>query len=107
MKTPYNEPGHVASLNKKWKRPETVKLVHSYEYRESTESQRDYAKRKEVPRSTLRYWADRKNSIDADPILVNFFESPVGIAFLHRLITSAHVCFTKAGAASIHNVSDF
>jgi hypothetical protein len=107
MEIPYNEPGHVASLYNKWERAETAKLVHSYESREPTVSQRDFAKRKGVPRSTLRHWADRKNSIDADPNLVNFFESPVGIAFLHRLITSAHVCFTKAGAASIHNVSDF
>ncbi len=107
MKIPDNEPGHVASLNKKWERAETAKLVQSYESREPTVSQRDFAKRKGVPRSTLRHWSDRKNSIDADPNLVNFFESPVGIAFLHRLITSAHVCFTKAGAASIHNVSDF
>jgi hypothetical protein len=48
-----------------------------------------------------------KNTIDAHPILIEFFEHPVGIAFLHRLMTSAHVSFTKAGTASIHNVSDF
>ena len=45
--------------------------------------------------------------MDANPVLIEFFESPVGTAFLHRLVTSAHVSFTKAGSASIHNVSDF
>jgi len=61
----------------------------------------------DVPRSTLRYWLSRKNGIDAHPVLIEFFENPVGIAFLHRLVTSAHVSFTKNGTASIHNVSDF
>ena len=55
----------------------------------------------------MRYWLARKDSIDAHPVLIEFFEHPVGIAFLHRLVTSAHVSFTKAGTASIHNVSDF
>ncbi len=61
----------------------------------------------DVPRSTLRYWLARKNSINAHPALIDFFENPVGIAFLHRLITAAHVSFTKNGTASIHNISDF
>jgi len=39
--------------------------------------------------------------------LIEFFENPVGIAFLHRLVTAAHVSFTKNGTSSIHNISDF
>ena len=107
MKRPYNESGHVTSINRKWERAEIAKLVQDFESRGQAVSQRDFSKNNGIARSTLRYWADRKNSIDADPILIEFFESPVGIAFLHRLMTSAHVSFTKAGAASIHNVSDF
>lgn len=107
MKISYNEPLNVARDTKKCERPDTAKLVSDFESREQTISQREFAKKRGVARSTLRYWADRKNSIDAHPVLIDFFESPVGIAFLHRLVTSAHVSFTKAGAASIHNVSDF
>ncbi|RLD40869.1 MAG: hypothetical protein DRI88_13150, partial [Bacteroidetes bacterium] len=103
----YNKSLYVASENKKWDRAVTSKLVYDCELRKQTISQRDFAKKIVVARSTLRYWLDRKSSIDAHFVLVEFFESPVGIAFLHRLVTSAHVSFTKAGAASIHNVSDF
>jgi hypothetical protein len=107
VKIPYNESLYVASGNEKWERADTAKIVSDFELRKQTISQRDFAKKTGVARSTLRYWLDRKNSIDAHPVLIEFFESPVGIAFLHRLVTSAHVSFTKAGAASIHNVSDF
>ena len=103
----YNESAGVASGKGKWERSDTAKLVSDFESRPKTISQRDFAKAADVPRSTLRYWLDRKNSIDAHPDLIEFLESPVGIAFLHRLVTSAHVAFTKAGTASIHNVSDF
>jgi transcriptional regulator with XRE-family HTH domain len=33
-------------------------------------------------RSTLKYWLRRKDNIDADPALVAFFETEVGIAWL-------------------------
>lgn len=107
MNTTYSVSSDTASGKKIWNRADTAKLVSDYESREPTVSQRDFAKKTGVPRSTLRAWVDRKNSIDAHPVLIEFFEHPVGIAFLHRLVTSAHVSFTKAGTASIHNVSDF
>jgi hypothetical protein len=103
----YNESSDTASGNKIWRRVDTAKLVSDFESKKQTVSQRDFAKKTGVPRSTLRSWIDRKNSIDAHPILIEFFEHPVGIAFLHRLMTSAHVSFTKAGTASIHNIVDF
>lgn len=107
MDTLYDESPNVAIGKDRWGRADTAELVSDFETRDLTISQRDFAKRAGVPRSTLRYWLARKNSIDAHPALIEFFESPVGIAFLHRLVTSAHVSFTKAGTASIHNVSDF
>jgi hypothetical protein len=45
-------------------------------------SQRQFAKEHGLPRSTLQHWLSRKATIDADPALVAFFESPVGLAFL-------------------------
>ena len=107
MKTSYIESPDVAIGKDKWERADAAKLVSAYEARDQTISQRDFAKRTDVPRSTLRHWLARKNSIDAHPVLIEFFENPVGIAFLHRLVTAAHVSFTKDGTASIHNVSDF
>jgi hypothetical protein len=107
LNTPYNESSDAASGKEIWKRADAAKLVSDFESREQTVSQRDFSKTTGVPRSTLRHWLSRKDSIDAHPVLVEFFEHPVGIAFLHRLMTSAHLSFTKDGTASIHNISDF
>jgi hypothetical protein len=107
LNTLYSRPANAASGKEKWNRADTAKLVSDFATRDHTTSQREFAKRTGVPRSTLRYWLDRKNCIDAHPAVVEFFESPVGIAFLHRMVTAAHVSFTKDGTASIHNVSDF
>ena len=107
MKTIYNESTELVNGKDKWERVDAGELVSDFETRDQTISQRDFAKMADVPRSTLRYWLARKNSIDAHPALIDFFENPVGIAFLHRLITAAHVSFTKNGTASIHNISDF
>ena len=107
MKTIYNESTELANGKDKWERVDAGELVSDFETRDQTISQRDFAKMADVPRSTLRYWLARKNRIDAHPALIDFFENPVGIAFLHRLITAVHVSFTKNGTASIHNISDF
>lgn len=107
MNTIYSRSPNSVAGKEKWDRADTVNLVSDFKTRDLAISQREFAKTTGVPRSTLRYWLARKNSIDADSALVDFFESPVGIAFLHRLITAAHVSFTKDGTASIHNVSDF
>ncbi|MFO7883604.1 MAG: hypothetical protein R6U68_02185 [Desulfobacteraceae bacterium] len=107
MNTLYNESEHVASENRKWERGNTAELVFEFESKEENVSQRDFAKINGVARSTLRYWSERKKNIDAHPFVIEFFENPVGLAFLHRLVTSAHISFTKSGPASIHNVSDF
>jgi len=107
LETSYNESPDVAIGKDKWERADAAKLVSDFETWNQTISQRDFAEMADVPRSTLRYWLARKNSIDAHPVLIEFFENPVGIAFLHRLVTAAHFSFTKDGTASIHNVSNF
>ena len=61
----------------------------------------------EIPRSTLEYWLSRKESIDADPGLVEFFESEVGIAFLHRVIVAAHFAITMIGPSGVRVVCQF
>ena len=61
----------------------------------------------EIPRSTLQYWLKRKDSIDAEPELIAFFESPVGQAFLHRLVMAAHFVMTLGGSCGIRLVCLF
>lgn len=55
----------------------------------------------------MEYWLFRKESIDADPELVAFFESEVGIAFLHRLIIAAHFVITLIGPSGTRVVCQF
>jgi hypothetical protein len=61
----------------------------------------------EIPRSTLQHWLKRRDAIDADPELVAFFESPVGVAFLHRLILGAHFVMSLLGTCGLRLVCLF
>jgi len=49
----------------------------------------------------------RKDSIDADPDVVNFFESAAGTAFLHRLVMGVHFVMTLLGASSVRQICQF
>ena len=67
-------------------------------------SQRQLAEQLEVPRSTLPHWLTRQDAIDASPAVVAFFESPDGVAFLHRLVLAAHCVMTLLGPCGIRLV---
>ena len=92
--------------NQRWSRAEIAKKLAEFEARES-DSQRQMAKELEIPRSTLQYWLARKSSLEADPAVIAFLESPVGIAFLHRLVVAAQFVITLLGGGGIRLVSVF
>jgi hypothetical protein len=77
---------------------------HASQY---TPSQRQLAAELGIPRSTLQHWLTRPDTVDADPELVDFFESPVGVAFLHRLVLAAHFVMTLLGPCGIRLVCLF
>ena len=60
-----------------------------------------------VPPSTLRGWYRRKKSIEAPAALVAFFESPEGLAWLHRLVLVAQLIITLLSPGSIRLVCLF
>ena len=70
-------------------------------------SQRQLAEQLGVPRSTLQHWIARRESIDADPEVIAFFESPAGVAFLHRLVIAAQFVITLLGVGGIRLVCTF
>jgi hypothetical protein len=70
-------------------------------------SQRAFAKEQGVPRTTLQHWLARKAGLDADPALIAFFESPVGLAFLHRLVVALLLVFCQLGPCGIRLVCQF
>jgi uncharacterized protein DUF6399 len=88
-----------------WCRRQVADLVLQFESGNS--SQRAFAQNAGVPRSTLQHWLKRKKKLDADPALVAFFESPTGLAFLHRLVGACHLTFIQQGTCGIRLVGEF
>ena len=70
-------------------------------------SQREIIEQLGLPRSTLRHWLSRKESIDAAPEVIDFFESPAGTAFLHRLVLGAHFVFTLNNPCGIRPICQY
>lgn len=67
-------------------------------------SQRRYASDTGVPRSTLQHWLKRRMNLDASPGVVRFFESPEGVAFLHRLAIASHFVMGFVGPLGLRRV---
>jgi Family of unknown function (DUF6399) len=88
-----------------WCRRQAAELVLQFET--SNCSQRAFAHKAGVPRSTLQHWLKRKSTLEADPALVAFFESPPGLASLHRLVAACHLTFTQQGTCGLRLVCDF
>ena len=82
--------------NQRWERGISVANTVDLEktYAQGT-SQREFARQRDIPRTTLQYWLSRKQGLDASPALVDFFESSEGLAFLHRLVIALQfvMCF--------------
>lgn len=95
------------SGKKKWERDEVASVINNYESGKAERSQRRFALENGVPRTTLQHWLNRKNNIDESPAVIDFFESPDGIAWLHEMVTAVHLEFGKNSPASIHNISRF
>ncbi len=92
----------------RWERSRVATDVIEFEEaRQQATSQRKFAQERSLPRTTLQYWLSRKATIDADPMLIAFFESPVGLAFLHRLVIAAHLVFTQTGPCGIRLICEF
>ncbi len=103
--TTFNHTSFENSVSTRRNRNDIV--THVIDFEESPQNQSQWAADHGIPRTTLSFWLQRKKHLDASPALIQFFESPDGVAFLHRLVSAAHFEFTKNGIASIHNVSNF
>ena len=91
-----------------WSRAEIAEKMNDFKQGyQHTPSQRQLAKDLAIPRTTLQHWLKREESIDADPAIVTFFESPVGVVFLHRLVVALHLVITLVGPSGIRVVCQF
>ena len=96
------------TVDKRLSRQEIAQKLSEYEEAiQNYPGQRRIAEEIDIPRSTIQHWLNRKNSIDADPEVVAFFESPAGTAFLHRLVLGAHFVITQLGPCGIRLVCQY
>lgn len=101
-------PADSPSTPRRWARPVVARTVAAYEERvPASTTQRQFALEAGVARTTLQYWLARKDALDADPAVIAFFESPEGLAVLHRIVGAAHMAFTQVGPCGIRLVSMF
>jgi Family of unknown function (DUF6399) len=70
-------------------------------------SQRVYAQEHGIPRSTLGDWLRDSGPTDLPAQLVAFVRSPIGEAFLRRLVHAALVAFRHQGPCGIRSISLF
>lgn len=60
-----------------------------------------------VPRSTARYWLDRKWKTGLSPDVGLFFESPSGVIFLHQLTITAQFSITQLAGGGVDIFGEF
>ena len=68
------------SRRKHWKREVIAEAMSKLEEGQPVVSQRQLAEEVGIPRGTLQHWLERRDTLDADPVVVAFFESPAGVA---------------------------
>lgn len=104
--TDSNAPGRPAATPRR-SRADTAALLDAFRHAPDHPSQRRFARQQAVPRSTLRHWLRRRQRLDRDPLAAPFFESPQGLAFLHRLVAALHLVFALQGTAGLRRLTQF
>ena len=94
-------------LKYRWNRDEVADNLVQFEEIRAGKSQRQAAEEMGVPRTTLQHWLKRKDSLDASPTVIAFFESPEGLAFLHRLVIAVQFVMLLVSNGSIRVVHLF
>ena len=89
------------------RRHTSARLLEDFHDPDGPTAQRSFARDHDLPRSTLRHWLHRQQALDAPAQEVAFFESPAGLAFLHRLQVAAHLVFTQQGPGGLRLLSLF
>ncbi len=94
--------------NRQWDRKEVASnLIQFEEIRSKKDSQRQAAKEMGIPRTSVQHWLKRRDNLDASPVVKAFFESPEGLAFLHRLVMAARLVILSFSNGSIRTVCFF
>jgi len=72
-------------------------------------SQRQLAKKYNIPNTTLQHWMDRKKELKGkiDPNMVDFFESSSGQSWLHSMVVAIFLIFHQNGNSGIPDLHEF
>jgi hypothetical protein len=73
----------------------------------SPPSTRQAAQTAGVPHTTLHYWQQRRQRINAPLERIAFFDSPAGLAFLKQFLLALHLVFQQHGIAGIRPLCRF
>jgi hypothetical protein len=92
-------------MTKRWGRVRQASLLEQFQRNDL--SQQEFAAQCQVPPRTLGHWIQRRESLQDDPRLVAFFESPAGAEHLHRLQLAAHLCFHEMGNCGRRMLCEF
>jgi hypothetical protein len=96
---------HNFDRHQLWDRFERAGLFEHYlDLQTQGVSQRQAAKRLQVPRTTLQAWHSWHDTLDICPHVAQFFHSGPGLAFLHRLVLALHLVCVEVGACGIRLV---
>ena len=100
--------GEPSRTPRRWTRPAVAETLASYGVRvPGRVSQRQFALDAEVPRTTLQDWLERKDARDTCGAVIACFESPEGLAVLHRILGAGPIVFTQVGPCGVDLVSFF
>jgi hypothetical protein len=92
----------------RWSRNEISHNLRRYfDLKVQGNSQREIAKKINLPRTTLQSWLSYRASLDENPVVIDFFEREAGLAILHRLTAALHIVFTSCGACGVGLISKF
>lgn len=96
------ESGEKESKKAVWERKEVAEKISEYERNVAQAvSQRQGAKELSIARTTLQHWLKRKEKLVAAKEVVEFFESPSGLAVLHQLVVASQFVMTQVGPCGI------
>ncbi len=105
MNTHNGENEKPAQARNRHKRDEVAQKVLEFRQMDPKVSQRQYAKDAGISRGALRGWLARGAQLNASPEAIAFFESPAGLAVLHRLHIALFVVLTLLNPCGARAVS--
>jgi hypothetical protein len=86
----------------RWDRFERADLFeHSLAWQAQGVSQRQAAKKLQVPSTTLQAWRRWHDTLDICPEVAQFLQSGPGLTFIHRLVMALHLVCVEGGACGM------